>query len=718
MNVNKNVFNYCNNENLKLVLYQYMYPKALMMCGLLAVLLWGCEGVSENKLQFTQNDFQQLREFRKPLQERLNALPDSIQTTFLDSLRKEKFDHPLHQLAIYRILNQHAYHHQDYANALFYVNQELELLNKTPTDGSFHPDSYFRRGDVFFDLRQYDMAFKEYTKGLEHGGANIESQVQADFHHRIGQLSYRKGEFGKAIEYYKRSLDLFNSFETDRLPVHYRRQELCGNIALSHWRRKELEQSIAWYDSALTYVNRIPRRNDREKQQHQIALQVILGNQGIALFEKGNRTLGKQQMERSMAFNKLPKGDHSHASFIAHQLAKYALDANQLTLAKAYLDTASSIIGWQPYSQATFFQEKTYIDYYSRIGKIDSLQKHLALFMQVNDSLKSYERSLATVNTDQLIAGLQKDFALKTEQAKNAAQKRLTTILISLLACLVLGLGIIVWMWQKGKRNNRRLAQLNEYIKEQNALLEQAQLAQLETNDRLEQLNRQKDKLLRVVAHDLRNPLAAIYGLSGILLEEKNELHDREFLELANQACRGGLDLIGELLDQKGDKTSREIFSRRERIPSEQFLNDTLRLVKYRADEKKIQIILNCSYQGMLYIDVERMRRAITNLIVNAIKFSGSGQTVEVNCKKENDYVVFEVRDYGIGIPADYLPRLFESFSSIKREGTAGEKPFGLGLSIAKQIAEQHSGRIEVESTEGFGAVFKLLTPATLPENN
>lgn len=696
-----------------------MYPKTLMLCGLLAVLLVGCEGVSENKLSYTQADFHQLRDFRRPLQERLNALPDSMQPVLLDSLRQAAFSNPLHQLAVYRILNQHAFHHQDYANALFYVNQELELLNKTQTDGSFHPDSYFRRGDVFFDLRQYDMAFKEYTKGLEHGGANIENQVQADFHHRIGQLSYRKGEFEKAIDYYKRSLTLFNSFETDRLPVKYRRQELCGNIGLSHWRRKELDQSIAWYDSALVYVNRIPRRNARERQQHQVALQVILGNQGIALYEKGQQVEGKLQMERSMAFNKLPKGDHGHASFIAHQLAKYALDANQLTLAKAYLDTARNIIGWQPYSQASYFQEKTYIDYYGRIGNIDSLQNHLALFLQVNDSLKSYERSLAAVNTDQLIAGLEKDFALKSEQAKNAAQSRLNTILISLLATLIFGMGIIAWMWQKGKRNNRRLAQLNEQIKEQNARLEQAQLEQLETNDRLEQLNRQKDKLLRVVAHDLRNPLAAIYGLSGLLLEDDKNQHDKEFLELANQACRGGLDLIGELLDHKqGEKSSREIFARRERVSPEQFLNDTIRMVKHRADEKQIQLDVLCSCNQLVYIDVERMRRAITNLVVNAIKFSPRGNKVEIKCQLEANRIVFEIRDFGIGIPADHIPRLFESFTMVKRAGTEGEKAFGLGLSITRQVAEEHQGEVLVESTEGAGSVFRLVVPATLPENN
>ncbi len=139
-----------------------------------------------------------------------------------------------------------------------------------------------------------------------------------------------------------------------------------------------------------------------------------------------------------MAFNKMPNGDNGHASFMAHQLAKFALQKKQMAKAKAYLDTAQRIIGRQAFTQASFFQEKTYLDYYILTGETDSLQRHLALFMQVNDSLKSYERGLAAVNTDQLIASLENDYALRAEQAKNIAQKHLNGVLISLLAYLPL----------------------------------------------------------------------------------------------------------------------------------------------------------------------------------------------------------------------------------------------------------------------------------------
>ncbi len=104
------------------------------------------------------------------------------------------------------------------------------------------------------------------------------------------------------------------------------------------------------------------------------------------------------------------------------------------------------------------------------------------------------------------------------------------------------------------------LASLNRHISEQHALLEKTQMEQLETNDRLEQLNRQKDKLLRVVAHDLRNPLTAIHGLSGMLLEDYKNQHDREFLELANQACRGGWTSLANCLTKCRETKAGERF--------------------------------------------------------------------------------------------------------------------------------------------------------------
>lgn len=695
-----------------------MHRRVFLSICLATAMAVGCNSDHQDATHYTQAYVEELRAFRKPIETRLDILPDSLQRLLLDSLEQLRTTNPIHQLAIYRILHRSAFHDRDFANALFFINREIDLLHTLNTDGSFHPDTYFRRGDVFFELRQYDLAFKDYTNGLAFAGDRIDLRTKADFNHRIGQLHYRRSEFKKAIEYYLKSLQLFQQIESKVLSDQYRQQELCGNLALSYWRINELEKSVAWYDSALSYIEELPKRTPRERQQQEVALQVILGNQGIVWVEKGLIKQGMEQTEKSMKFNRGPKGDQGHAAFTAHQLAKFALQQNNLSLAKAYLDTARAIVAHQALSQAHLVQEKTYIDYYIRTGQVDSLSRHLHLYMQIGDSLKSNERILAAVNTDQLIAGLEKDFALKAEQSKNAAQSKINRVLFGLVGSLLFGLSLIGWMWQRGKRKNKMLQSLNRHIREQHTLLEKAQLEQIETNDRLEQLNRQKDKLLRVVAHDLRNPLAAIHAMSGLLLEEDKASAEREFLELAHQACKGGLDLIGELLDQKQlTDSENSSFNRREFIPALAFLTDTLRLVKHRADAKDMRLVLDCSFEGALFIDLERMRRAITNLIVNAIKFSPRGSTVEVVCKHEHAWVILSVRDYGIGIPPQDISHLFESFTSTKRTGTEGEKPFGLGLSITKQIAEEHQGKIEVESTEGSGSVFRLCIPAALAEN-
>ncbi len=660
-----------------------------------------------------------MRTFRRPLQERVDMLVDSQKVAYIDSLESLAIENPMEQLAVLRVISQYHYHSKEYGEALHWVNREFDHLKTIQAEPALYDDSYFRKGDIFFDLQQYELAFKEYFKGLETASDLNEARVQGNFNHRLGQLSYRKQDFAKALTYFKKSLNLFNQLPDQRIQMKYRRQELCSNIGLCYWRMGELEQSIAWFDSALAYIGRLPHRVPHEILQYQAAKEVALGNQGIALYEYGEKERGMQQMKNSLRFNSIPNAENGHAAFIANEIARFLINENRLAEAKHFIDTSKFLTRRQPISTATLLQEKTYLQYFLKTGNIDSLSVHLANYMAFSDSLKDIERGLLTVNTDQLLAGLEKDFALRTEIQKSQTQERINSILLVLLGTLLSGLAIIGWMWQKGRRRNQVLARLNQHVKEQNMLLEKAQREQLETNDRLEQLNRQKDKLLRVVAHDLRNPLAAIYGLSGIMLEDDKNEHDREFLELANQACRGGLDLIGELLDPKqGEKSSREIFSRRERINAEQFLNDTLRLVKHRADEKEIKLQLKCEFNQIIYVDLERLRRALTNLIVNAIKFSKRGGLVEINCTRENDKVVFEVRDFGIGIPADHLPRLFESFTTYKRAGTEGEKPFGLGLSITRQIAEEHQGEVQVESTEGVGSVFRLTVPATLPENN
>ena len=101
----------------------------------------------------------------------------------------------------------------------------------------------------------------------------------------------------------------------------------------------------------------------------------------------------------------------------------------------------------------------------------------------------------------------------------------------------------------------------------------------------------------------------------------------------------------------------------------------------------------------------------MNNLIVNAIKFSPEGSTIKIECRKSANKVLVTISDAGMGIPEEIQNKIFDPFTSARRTGTQGEKPFGLGLYISKQIIEAHEGKIWLESEVGKGTTFFVELP-------
>jgi signal transduction histidine kinase len=110
-------------------------------------------------------------------------------------------------------------------------------------------------------------------------------------------------------------------------------------------------------------------------------------------------------------------------------------------------------------------------------------------------------------------------------------------------------------------------------------------------------------------------------------------------------------------------------------------------------------------------INTDKFNRVLDNLISNALKFSKEHDKLDVTLEKENNWGLIKVRDYGLGIPKDILPHIFERFTKAGRSGLKGETSTGLGLSIARQIIEKHGGKIEVASEEGKGSTFSIRMP-------
>ena len=247
------------------------------------------------------------------------------------------------------------------------------------------------------------------------------------------------------------------------------------------------------------------------------------------------------------------------------------------------------------------------------------------------------------------------------------------------------------------------LPAFNNEIRHKQILLEDT-LAQLQKE------NGEKQHILHVVAHDLRNPISAIYTLACLVDEDyENEESNRENLELIKNACTESSELISSILEiaeNEGIKYACEP------VDVNVLLSNNMQFLRIKAKEKSQHIGLMTSQEkGIIYVDVKKMNRVLSNIVTNAIKFSSSGSYIEIAAHVSDEHVTIQTKDNGIGIPEMQRSKIFNAFTEAKRPGTNGEKTFGLGLSITKQIMENHQGHIWFESIENQGTTFFIQFP-------
>jgi two-component system sensor histidine kinase VicK len=219
-----------------------------------------------------------------------------------------------------------------------------------------------------------------------------------------------------------------------------------------------------------------------------------------------------------------------------------------------------------------------------------------------------------------------------------------------------------------------------------------------------------KNEILGIVAHDLRNPLAIIKSITMMMEDEDCSTEDyKENIEMIKGACDKATSIIHDLLETAQNENHNHLDL--EETDLDHFLSS---IIEEWLKNKKGQV--NIIYQNMgkpLYANIhkEKMQRVMDNLIINAIKFSNPDGNIDVSLSQVNNDIFIKVRDYGIGIPDDMLPYIFDRFSKARRNGIRGEASVGLGLSIVQQIVKKHAGDIEVNSALNSGTTFTIKLP-------
>jgi len=210
------------------------------------------------------------------------------------------------------------------------------------------------------------------------------------------------------------------------------------------------------------------------------------------------------------------------------------------------------------------------------------------------------------------------------------------------------------------------------------------------------------------VAHDLRTPLARLRARVEGALSAADPAARADALADCLEDCDRLSAMLDTLMDI-AEAQSGVMRLRREPLDVCALLRDVDDLYADAAEEKGVALALTCPEPLVLQADAARLRRALANLVDNAVKYTDAGGRVDVRGRRDDDVIVVEVRDTGAGIEAGDLGHIWARL--YRGDRSRSSQGLGLGLSLVRAFVEAHGGTVEVESTVGVGATFRLRLP-------
>jgi signal transduction histidine kinase len=230
-------------------------------------------------------------------------------------------------------------------------------------------------------------------------------------------------------------------------------------------------------------------------------------------------------------------------------------------------------------------------------------------------------------------------------------------------------------------------------------------------NGALREAHEAKNRMLGVVAHDLRNPLSGIRAAAQLLLDVPLEQGKREtLLRTIRDGADVTLSMTEDLLDVAAIREGK-VDLVPDSIDVSQLVESRAELFRMSAQAKDIELRLDLGRTPPVWADAKRAAQVLDNLVSNAVKYSPHAGRVTIELRAVDGRARLSVIDEGQGIPADELDDIFEPFERASPQPTGGERSIGLGLAIVKRLIEAQNGEIRVQSTLGKGSRFEIFLP-------
>lgn len=585
----------------------------------------------------------------------------------------------------------------------------LNLIGLNNETVIYYANIYLEKGMAYIKLSNFNEAnklFFEAKKVIDQINDTCSKQELIDY---LGLVLYQQHEYDLAKNAFMEELECLNKCFLDNKYLQYgKRENVLGNLGLCLYNLNKFDSAKIYYNKALKLCEAEKLNSIGDSMVIQNAFNgkvgVHMGNLA-KVYIPSNLDSAALLYEKAVQFNKANSSEIPDGQLCMYQLADVYLQQKKFDKAFATLQGLRLSLDTLKNINATLGYRKVLYNYYSQTQQHQKALAAYQNYVSLKDSLQSKELGFTTTNINKELRDREQQLQIQLlNKDKNIGKLYLLIIAAALLLAAIIAF-MVYRNYYKSKKKNLQLTLLNEQITNQQKLTEEA-LQQLAIS------NKAKDKILNVVAHDLRNPIGAIANFLKVvqMRYEHGEAEDK-ILKSTERAATHSLGLINELLEVNRINEGKLALNKTN-VELIELLNSIVEQLQYRLNEKHQKVVLNKYADSILIIaDSEKLQRVITNLIDNAIKFSANNKTIQIIADKADKEIMLQIKDEGIGIPEDIIEQLFTASITIKRSGTNNEKSNGLGLSICKQIIEAHSGTIDVQSEENIGTTFIIKLP-------
>ncbi|MDR9364672.1 MAG: tetratricopeptide repeat protein [Balneolaceae bacterium] len=597
------------------------------------------------------------------------GLPDSLLTSVAPLLDRyegtEKYT---------RIGNLVATSHHEVGNFQQSLDLYKKMLDAAKQDNDIRMQMGITQnmGNSYSSLGDMPSAIDSYLSSLEMAEERDDTLVTAVVLDNLASVNVDQENYELAEEYLFRALEL--NKEIDNL-----RNQITNHISLGvlykEWDKYDLARQN--YERVLEIADQIG--NVLSKIQ-------AIYNLGVLYTETGDTDRALESYQESLRLsqeNNIPIGffyNHAGMGDLYVELEDYdrAIENYQQAL-----EIAEKV-------QATDMVKTGLLNLYETAeesGDTALAFTYLKRYSALTDSLAQTEREDALARQEAMLQ-LRSERERSELLEETVATQRSNTIMISVLGGVMLIASIWLVVLYRKKKN------ANDLLKNKTKELEEA--------------NNVKDKLLSVLAHDLRTPISNIQGVVYMIRENMLDTEDIDTaLNHIDFQLQQGINTLTNYLEWAQDHRG-GISADMEDIRLLEIVNTAIHEIKKSAENKNVEINNMVNPQISALADKHMMNVILRNLLSNAIKYVDTGDIITVNTNETNNTVELSVKDTGKGIPDNKLKNLFKPFNRVTR-GTKGEIGTGLGLSLCKEFIEKQGGSIRCESEVGKGTTFTVV---------